>query len=378
MNESGLGIYGTSYKTMNQTTRENTIQDHLFFQTSYQKQKSVRIKTKTMNESMYKGLRIGTTTLQSHRSRYSSTQQESRQQSSTAYQSQEYKGCKNYKCLKMISDLQDTQDQHLQIIKTLTQEIEKLKREIQQNNKMIINEDKLKERLISATSRVQVQKSLGLFGQSLDSNQILNVSKTDSIVMNRTISQFHKGENINISQLLNYSNSEQEMIKLLDIYHKSQIQNYSYHSYKDNQNQVPYIKCDKCNLIKNLHIVRLECKHQYHLNCLIEHIRSQLSKQQDNFNLIGTLQCHCNAKINLNFIKIIYQPEFFIIYQIISNFQLFQLAKNYYLSNNQSQKQNVCKCIKEHCYFIIITDEDKISYCPLCCEFNLFVQIKFI
>ncbi|CAD8045077.1 unnamed protein product [Paramecium primaurelia] len=375
MNESGLGIYGTSYKTMIQTTRENTIQDHLYLQTSYHKKKSVRIKTKTVNDSIFNGIRIGTTTLQSHRSRYQSTQQEARQLSSAGYQSHQYKGCKNYKCLKTISDLQEAQEENLQTIRALTQEIEKLKKEIQSNTKMIINEDKLKERLVSATGRVQVQKSLGLFGQSLDNNQIVNFSKTDSIILNRTISQFQKGENINISQLLNnQQNSEQEAIKLLDIYHKSQIQNYTYHSYKGNQNLIPYIKCDKCDSIKNMHIIRLECKHQYHLNCLIEHIRLQLSKQQDSFNIVGTLSCHCKANIHLNFIKIMNQPEFSIIYQILSNFQLFILAKSHYLANNQHQKQIIQKCIKEHCYFIIIGEEDKISYCPLCCEFNLFVK----
>ncbi|CAD8124339.1 unnamed protein product [Paramecium sonneborni] len=378
MNESGLGVYGIYYKTKMQTTRENTVHDQIFLQTSFQNQKSNRIKSQIANEQNYNGFRMSKTTFQSHRQRYQSTQQEARQQSSINYQSQmQYKGCNNYKCLKIISDLQEIQKENQQTIRTLTQEIERLKRELQQNNKVIYNEEKLKERLVSATSRVQVQKSLGLFGQSLDSNQVFNVSKTDSIIMNRTISQ--KVENINISQLLNNNqNIGQEITKLLDIYNNSQIQNYSYHSYKDNQNQVPYIKCDKCNLIKNFHIICLECKHYYHYNCLIKHISSQLVKQQDSFNLIGTLQCHCNAKIKLHFIKMICQPEFFIIYQIISNFQLFQLAKSYYLANNQNQNQNIYKCIKEHCYFIIISDENKVSYCPLCCEFNLFVQIKFI
>lgn len=46
MTESSLGVYGTSYKTF-LTTRESTVRDKVFLQTSYPNNKSIRIKTKT-------------------------------------------------------------------------------------------------------------------------------------------------------------------------------------------------------------------------------------------------------------------------------------------------------------------------------------------
>lgn len=47
MTESGLGVYGTSYRTFFPTTRDSVNGEQVFLSTSYPNKKSIRIKTKT-------------------------------------------------------------------------------------------------------------------------------------------------------------------------------------------------------------------------------------------------------------------------------------------------------------------------------------------